>query len=1241
MQDNQESQSTEKKPEIRLSIPSRPQKELQHRSQSLRFYAEKAQQQPLPSPPAPSFRPFLPSKPVEQLRTQKEIVAVEVPPEGISRQEDGTGDISKAKTLPVISQMGESSPPRTPGIELLTALKENRFSESVEPYAAWLLKRAARTPRQRDLAEKDLYIQESTKITCFQGQKINIFAPFRKEYSALQTFTRKQLICFFFIGICWLVGLYFFHLTMVTLLVGMITGIYTLCLIINTLLATRSFRKPVEESFDDELVDALRSAPWPKYTILCPLYKEATIVPQFVEAMQRLDYPAGQLQILLLTEESDRETRKAIRALRLPRQFEIVVVPDGQPRTKPRACNYGLLRATGEYVVIYDAEDIPEPRQLKKAILSFANNTVDTVCVQAKLNFYNSRQNLLTRWFAAEYNTWFGFILPALQLAGFVLPLGGTSNHFRTAALRALGGWDAYNVTEDCDLGLRLKRFNMQTVILNSTTLEEANPNLKNWLRQRSRWIKGYMQTYLIHMRSPLKAIRQGKARDFLSFQVVIGSGTGVLFFNPLMWSLLAIYMIKGSAIIEFYHLLFPGPILYLGLFCLVFGNFFYVYLYLLACTRRKDYALVFWSLFIPIYWLLMSVAGIYAFFELLIRPHYWQKTVHGFHIKGGQEQLTQNSTPAVDEHTQTEIPVFAQTTGNALVRSITSTLKSIVTLPLPAQSPAQKQATSISQQAKIRNIGLLLSMSIAVIAGLSALFYYYFHHQILLYADAHSHLDVARRFFDSTNPYDITQLGAVWLPLPHVLMWPFVWNDFLWRSGLAGSLVAFPCYLLTCFFIYKASFLLTREKVASLIGTLVFALNPSVLYIQTTPLSEMVSTATFVGACYFFLCFIQEDKTRYLVSAAFFTFLATLTRYDGWAMFPSLLLGTICLGIWRKNTFNKIVGHTIVYGALGVLGIVLWLIWSAIIFGNPLYFSNGPYSARSQQLEFQRSGTLFDYHNLPLSFQAYSVDIAQVLGPIILAFAVIGLLFFFRKFLFKKEILFCLLLLVPFVFYIYSLYLGQIIIYVPTLEPKTALSELFNVRYGIAMGPSCAIFASIFFALFKTTAIKKLFRLLLFSLLICQIFITAIGGNVVLQDGTFGISCNVANQASIFLAEHYAGGKVLENDYASRVNGDITGLDFKNVIYEGSGQIWKDALAHPEKYATWIMAYPSKSNDLVSRNIPLESPLFLAHFELVVQQEGGISLYHLRSDHLQKVRSISADFLSTYAACAKKEYKF
>lgn len=234
-----------------------------------------------------------------------------------------------------------------------------------------------------------------------------------------------------------------------------------------------------------------------------PLYREANVLPTLVDALKRLEYPPDRLDVKLLLEEDDEDTIRAAKSAALPNYIELVLVPASQPRTKPKACNYGLARARGEYVVIYDAEDIPEPDQLLKAVAVLRSSPAEVVCVQAKLSYYNAFQNVLTKWFTVEYATWFDLMLPGLFAARMPIPLGGTSNHFKTAVLQSMGAWDPFNVTEDADLGIRLYKAGYRTVIMNSTTYEEANADLVNWIRQRSRWIKGYIQTSLVHLRSP------------------------------------------------------------------------------------------------------------------------------------------------------------------------------------------------------------------------------------------------------------------------------------------------------------------------------------------------------------------------------------------------------------------------------------------------------------------------------------------------------------------------------------------------------------------------------------------------------------------------------------------------------------------------------------------------------------------------------------------------------------------
>src|SRR5258706_1512248 len=204
---------------------------------------------------------------------------------------------------------------------------------------------------------------------------------------------------------------------------------------------------------------------------------------------------------MLLLEKDDKETIKQINSTYLPSYFDIVIVPKSQPKTKPKALNYGLRVAKGEFVVIYDAEDIPDPMQLKKAVVAFNKAKKDVICIQAKLGFYNSNQNILTKLFTIEYCLWFDLVLTGLQSIHAPIALGGTSNHFRRKDIIMLKKWDPFNVTEDADLGMRIVKNGFSTAIINSYTMEEANSQLINWFRQRSRWIKGYLQTYFVHMR--------------------------------------------------------------------------------------------------------------------------------------------------------------------------------------------------------------------------------------------------------------------------------------------------------------------------------------------------------------------------------------------------------------------------------------------------------------------------------------------------------------------------------------------------------------------------------------------------------------------------------------------------------------------------------------------------------------------------------------------------------------------
>ncbi len=545
--------------------------------------------------------------------------------------------------------------------------------EQIGKYKAWLVSDAERNSILNDQKKIKAYQDESLQSTTINNQEIRLFAPFHHESSALQTFTRGQLYTLGVLTCGILLGIFFFHVGTAVAFIAFISIIYLADLLITVVLSTQTLNLSVEEHIDDTLVYALQDVEWPRYTILCPLYHETEVVPQFVQAMQKLNYPTDRLQILFLTECDDTATRSAIQSLRLPQYFSIITVPDGKPRTKPRACNYGLLEATGDYVVIFDAEDVPDPLQLKKAVLAFANQGEKTACVQAKLNFYNSEQNLLTRWFTAEYSLWFDLTLPGLQKLGVPLPLGGTSNHFRAYMLRELGAWDAYNVTEDCELGLRMAYYGYKTAVLDSTTYEEANSQFKNWIRQRSRWIKGDLQTYLVYMRHPQVYLRPGRMSEFLSLQLFVGGKTGVLFINPLMWALVVCYILLRP--VNLYHVLFPGPVLYMGAMCLIFGNFFYIYSHFLGCMKRGHYGLVKWILIIPIYWAMASVAAFIALQQLIFKPHYWEKTKHGLHLHNANS-MTKSTVITEEAKTAEEVlQVFATLRAKGISASQTGEL--------------------------------------------------------------------------------------------------------------------------------------------------------------------------------------------------------------------------------------------------------------------------------------------------------------------------------------------------------------------------------------------------------------------------------------------------------------------------------------------------------------------------------------------------------------------------------------
>lgn len=372
-----------------------------------------------------------------------------------------------------------------------------------------------------------------------------------------------------------------------------------------------------------EPVPLLCDADLPVYTILIPLRDEAGMVPQLGRAMRALDYPPEKLDIKFVVEATSPETIAAVDRLLDDPRFQLVVVPDGAPRTKPKALNFALPLARGAHLVVYDAEDIPDRDQLRLAASQFAAHP-GFDCLQAELVAENAEENWITALFAAEYAGLFGLMLPFLGRHRLPMPLGGTSNHFRTAALRELGHWDAFNVTEDADLGVRLARLRYNTGTLRSVTSEEAPISLDAWMRQRTRWIKGWMQTFIVHNRSPILFARDIGVRNFLFFEIYVGS----LILSSLVHALFIGGFAARIALGHWPDLGNPVDLAYVAILVLGYGGA--LVLVVAGLVRCRAWHLIPQQLALPLYWLMHSIASLHAAHQLLVRPYFWGKTAHG-----------------------------------------------------------------------------------------------------------------------------------------------------------------------------------------------------------------------------------------------------------------------------------------------------------------------------------------------------------------------------------------------------------------------------------------------------------------------------------------------------------------------------------------------------------------------------------------------------------------------------------
>jgi hypothetical protein len=487
----------------------------------------------------------------------------------------------------------------------------------------------------------------------------------------------------------------------------------------------------------------------------------------------------------------------------------------------------------------------------------------------------------------------------------------------------------------------------------------------------------------------------------------------------------------------------------------------------------------------------------------------------------------------------------------------------------------------------------------------------------------------IARRVIDNSVP-GFAQLGGVWLPLPHLLMLPFVWNMFLWSSGLGGAIPSMICYIVSSIYIFLAARRVTKNDMASFLGTLVFLLNPNMLYVQSTPLTEPIMIVTMTMTSYYFLAWAQDGNQNDLMWAAVCTFLASLARYDGWPLFLAVLVLIVIIGRIKHQSASQIKGNLLLYGTLGGFGIVLWFLWNVTIFSDPFYFFKGPYSSQIMQAPLIQAGLVATYHNVFQSIYYYSVISMETLGPMIFVMAVVAVLAYAFRRRFSPEVIASLTFLVPFAFYIVSLWSGQAIEYAPHAVPATVTTQFYNDRYGTQSVAPAAFFIGILLSM-----ANRWLQPVMSLVILAQVFLTATGGIITLQDGLYGASCSPYRATTTYLAQHYDNGNILEDEYFQNPQdfAFTVSIDLKHIVYQGSGNLWTQSLADPAANVHWIYA---RAGDIVTKHVNVDGSTFLSEYTLVARDSDGATLYHLNSAPPVQ-HAVPSAVLTLHSACVKQ----
>lgn len=492
------------------------------------------------------------------------------------------------------------------------------------------------------------------------------------------------------------------------------------------------------------------------------------------------------------------------------------------------------------------------------------------------------------------------------------------------------------------------------------------------------------------------------------------------------------------------------------------------------------------------------------------------------------------------------------------------------------------------SKAKKQRGLNISSPLLVLLLAFISVAAWYFYYNQglTLAYNDARSHLNVARRVFDSLQP-GFAQLGSVWLPLYHILELPLIWNDLLWRSGLAGSLVSMASFILGGFYFYKLLKILKFDWRGIILALSVYSFNPNLLFMQTTPMTESLLIFLSIACVYHLLRWVKFGKPIDMVSVAFFTFLSSMTRYDGWFLLLGILLVVFVTALMKKG-ISYMEGSVFFFLTLAAFGIVLWFGWNMLIFGDPLYFILGPFSAKAQQDILLSEGRLLTKGSFVYSFFLYFLTVIYNLGLWVFLMSTIGLVYFwFSKKYSLQEKLAILVFLVPYIFNVVSLYLGHSVIHLPGIFPFT----WFNDRYGLMVLPAIAVFLGYIVKRKNSTFI------LVMAIFIFQTATMYISNEIItIQDGVRGASGAFLDDASGWLGEHADDGLILAAASSNDALLFRSGIKLKRFITEGTSEYWKESLEDPTKHADWIIMH---EGDLVEKNLR-DNDMFINNYQLV-----------------------------------------